>query len=458
VKPRGVAVAFAGLVVDAGTGQSRPLPDVDITHAGHVAAAALDLGCGSVLVLDRLVSTSWIEHTPDQIVEQVTGWPAAWRVLGSAGVTLVFLDVDAGGQVAGPWQGLDALELVRALRTFERLVGVPWLDSVGRTAERLIASTHPRERGGVRLDEQPVTPAPCDEGNLELPFSWVRPLNVDERAAKHCHAFDANAQYLGAWIVAELGIGAPERFKSFAVGAGVAVPPGVWRVKPGELVDGLCGPLPVPWRVGAEWVTTPTFVRAIEILGRPPAILEAWVWPAKSRYLRGAGEALRDARARCIDELEAATAELEAWTQRSGPTDEGVGLLRRHVVADVVLDAVKAIYRVETGRFNMAGRDERSGWRRPDWGHTVRAVARCNLHRRLEKLGAVPFAIATDGLLFVDDEPDGLVFAERIGLPVGKGLGQYSHDGSIELGPVLDEVDGQRSAVAAFAGFRKGHK
>jgi hypothetical protein len=115
-----------------------------------------------------------------------------------------------------------------------------------------------------------------------------------------------------------------------------------------------------------------------------------------------------------------------------------------------VAEAVKDCYRVETGRWAM-GRRPGSGWARPDWGHLVRAQARVNLHRRLARLGAAPFAVATDAALFLSDEPDGAAFARSIGLVVGDGLGEWSHDATV---PAADVEAALGGPLSGFGGVQ----
>lgn len=357
-------------------------------------------------------------------------------------VNVVILERDVS-RMAGPWSiGLDPRELTLALGAAGRVLGVPWADSIGRTAERLILSTHPRGNGGRLLDRSPKTPAPCESGGLEIAWlGWRRDLTAAERRGRWVHVFDVNAHYLAAWGNAELGFGVPVHHPSPRPFDPRVV--GFWRI-PGGL-DGLAVPhgelLPTPWIPGREWYATATLARVWEVCNGLdlPVPAECWLWPHKSRYLRAAAERLRDARRDAMAELDRRRRVL-----REAPDATRVDV-ERFVTAGVVLEAVKDVYRVQTGRFNQAGRAEGSPWRRPDWGHTVRAVARANLHRTLTGLGAAPVAIATDAAVFVDDEPDPGVFAARVGLRVGTGLGQWKHAGTAAVaGDVAAALEGER--------------
>lgn len=364
------------------------------------------------------------------------GQPWRWLLTGSdaAGSWRVFVvrpEFDGGG-VCGPWLGCDPRTVWQALTAFERAVGVSWAESIGRTAERLILATHPPARGGRRLDRVVQLPEPAVVSNLEQPYgSWARPLTGPERRAGWVHVFDANAQYLSAWSGAVLGHGDPVHHTRPQFDRRKA---GLWRLE--GMPASLRPELPPVALEGREWFATPTVDRLLEVCdgSDAPLVLEAWIWPDQSRYLRGAADRMRDARAYAL-----ATRDDLARRVRTDANADGERLIGQLVAAELVVDMVKSLYRVETGRFNMAGR-ESSRWYRPDWGHTIRALARCNLHRRLWQLGAAPFAIATDGLVFAADEPDPQRFADRIRLPIGTALGQYKHTMTVPAGPVLEQA------------------
>lgn len=356
------------------------------------------------------------------------GEPLSWRVMvrvGSRVVPVVFLGYDDEGN-ARPWVGEPADAVAAGLRLFEQLVGVPWRDSRGRTAERLILSTHPRERGGTLLAASPVTPPPCEDGAMEQPYRWRRALMAGERHAPVVHTFDQNAQYLSAWQTCYLGVGDPVKVGGAGFELGVY---GVWRTEgnpdPVRPFDPARYERPQPDVSAGDWRMGVTLERWSECVSLP-VIREGYVWPSRTRYLRTAAERLRDARATLLEA-------------------PGRG-------AALALEAVKWLYRVETGRFNMSYRDERSPWRRPDFGHAIRATARVNLNRRLAKLGASPFAVDVDGLAFFSDEPDPARFAAAIGLPVGTGLGQFSIEHTVKA---TDEIRTAASAAAVFRAIRE---
>lgn len=354
-----------------------------------------------------------------------------------APVDVVIREKDVG-QLSGPWRGLSARELPRTFAQLERLLGVAWGSSTGRTAQSMILSTHPRVKGGTLLDREPQIPEVLREGNLELPYhAWRRDLSAAERAAGWLHVFDANAQYVAAWGAVELGHGQPVQVPCAAFDASRA---GFWHFAGG--LDAMPNPrpdLPAAWLPGREWYSTQTVVRTLEMVDglSMPVPDAAILWPHRTRFLRATAERLRDARKAAREYRDTLLVARDHLSP--GDVDEWA---TRFVVADAVVEAVKELYTKQTGRFNSGGVSQASGWARPDWGHMIRAQARVNLHRRLEKLGAAPFAIATDGLVFLDDEPDGVKFADRIRLPLGAGLGEFRHEATMPAAGLVDELAG----------------
>lgn len=398
-------------------------------HLGDVAAAAA-----------AAAADGW-EVWPDPGAAPGPQWRYALRSAGCGWVRLVFLDLDRD-RVSGPWAGASSEDqLVLGLSRFAHTTGQAWRDSSGKTAQAIILGAHPRSRGGVTLDVAPVQVAPAADPGMEQALNWRRRLTAAERDGGFVHSFDQNSAYLSAWGAVELGFGDPQHHE-----LGCTFDPkvaGLWRLRwlktaAEARAERAALSLPMPYGEGSEWVTTPTMVRLVELSGRAPAVCEAWTWPRRSRFLRGAAEVLRDARAQLLTE-----------------PGEGPAL---------ALAAVKDIYRRQTGRFEAERAEgDGSGWRRPDWALFIRAQARVNLHRRVCRLvGAAPFAIATDELVFATDDPDPAGFAASIGLPVGSGLGAFKVKAtrplSLELleqleaggvGAVFKAIHGRRLAAAS---------
>jgi hypothetical protein len=407
------------------------VPVASPADIAEVAALAAAHGARTIMVHAATPDPTGLTEPPAQRCQQTV------RADGTA-VTVVILAHDTD-RYCGPWADAATPEdLFEGLERFRRVVGHPWRSSVGRTGEALMRFCHPPERGGVQLGVAPTLPAPGNDRSLEPAFLWHRPLTDAEQAAGHMHLFDLNGQYLAAWQSVELGLGEPEHLagpvdvagwvKQRPSGRRLVAPPGLWRLKelPAEPLDPA---VPNPWSNGrgqATWVTTPTLARVFEVDEDLVDVAEAWCWPDQTRYLRPVGERLRDARMALIDD--------------TSPS------------AQLALAAVKDLYRRGTGRLAMEDRSRTSGWPRPDWRLAIIALARVNLHRTItSKLAAAPFAVLVDGLCFASDVSDPTVFADKIGLPVGPRLGQFSYEGTIALTPaVVHELGDAGSASAVI--------
>lgn len=403
---------------------------------GPVAAAAALRGVSVVFVVGEPPAELWGSADAVQTIggEGAHAWRYRVTVPGGAPVSLVLLSRDEGAH-GGPWTGLSGQELVDALRALRGLLGVPWGHSVGRTGEHLILSTHPRHRGGVSLDRSPDVPEPARPARLEQPWqAWQRPMTAAEESAGWVHVFDANAAFLGPWQSTELGFGRPEHFGARGCETRLQSA-GVWRVElPAGWHDGEGLPPIAPGlRDGRGWVTSPTLSRLrewSELQGFGELLpAEGWVWPRRSRFLRAAGERLRDARAAAMNEEHAARTALAA-----AETEEDADRWAHRVaVAGAVKDAVRDVYTITVGRLSSAEGHIAAGWRRPDWGNTIRAAYRVSLHRKLTRWTQAPVAVMTDAVAFLSDVPEPAAFAESIGLaPVslGPGLGQFKHLGT----------------------------
>lgn len=383
------------------------------------------------------LSSEWVQAGRDDgwTVEARSAW--FWQVSIAGSVPVTVVDGAASSGAAGPWSDEPDFHVAAAgLRLLEGTLGRAWESTVARTAQGLILDGHPRQHGGRALDRDAQVPAVCS-GNVEGPWSsWRRPFTPTEELARYVHLYDANAQYLAPWQTTELGVG--ELVHDTEGGVPLLHRPGFWRLAeplPDVLDDEWLGLLPRPWGLGQVDGDLPVYSSvtlnyAAELLG-PGAVrvVEGWYWPERSRYLRPAGERLRAARGALLDHV----------------ADGAPG-------ADLALTAVKSLYRVMTGRLQSTRVGaEGSPWRRPDWAHLLKATARVNLHRRLDNLAAAPWAVATDGLLFAGDIPGPRVFADKIRLPLGTGLGKFTHKGTWELTAELrQELDQARGAVGAL--------
>jgi hypothetical protein len=427
-----------------------------------VAGLAAGMGIPTALVLPSPAPAAllWAESDtaePTGIRGAIGGESWRYRVQTSTGkpVTVVLVERDSESW-AGPWAGVSGADACRALAVLREHLGVAWSHSTSRTAEELILSTHPRRRGGRTLDRSPQLPGPA-AGALEPTLTaWQRPLTAVEAGRAWVHTFDANAAFLGCWQTVELGFGVPEHLADAGACELRLDRAGVWRVAlPAGWSDGEGLPPIAPGlHRGEGWVTTPTLDRlrqhARETGQEEIVPEEGHAWPERSRFLRGAGERLRDARA-------AARAGVDRWApvlRDPTATDEQLGTAAAAVAAaETVLDAVRDLYTITTGRFSTNREHAAGVWRRPDWGNTIRAEWRVNLHRKAARWaahGGAPFAIATDAVAIASDNPDPAAVAAQLGMRLGAGLGEWKVQGRAQLAAVLPSLaqPGMRPAQA----------
>lgn len=235
---------------------------------------------------------------------------------------------------------------------------------------------------------------PVDQGNNAEPdLVHVRgDLTPAEKRARYCHAYDLNAMYLSA-------------SSSIALPSGEARPVELWR-------GAEEGP---GWWPLEKYVTSPT-----AIYRSPKGTVwcsDAYYWPESHRYLEPWYKALRDARGALLAE--------------GGPA----------------LDAVKDIYRKGIGRLGSTKRPrDNDPLYHPYWRQAVMAEARCRLLRRIASFSARPFAVDVDCVFFLTSTSDPIVFGEKVGIPLGPGLGQFKVKGS-----------GRAKTARAVVGERRSH-
>jgi hypothetical protein len=249
---------------------------------------------------------------------------------------------------------------------------------------------------------------------------WCRAPDSSESTRAFVHAYDANAMYLAAAGATEVGVGAPEHHRD-----GTAFTPkvaGLWRIEPGATDDLRLPDITRPagqFAGTTAWYPTPVIRYLSEELGDTPEILEAYTWPTSTRrYFDQWYQVVRDARAAMM----AAAA--------AGDSD-----------ADVVLHAVKGIYKRTVGRFARAddGRSK-SPLYRPDWRLAIVSTANVNLLRKVRTAGLKgdmwPVAISTDEVFYLSDEQDPVAALPQP-LKLGNGLGQFKVTRST---PLTDEI------------------
>lgn len=413
-------------------------------HAGELDAAAQALGASELWIMPEALDAwglprslprvhrgeppaphPWISDAADAgwttnaKSGELRSWLTLWREGERARLDVV---VPAWDRQSPLHDVADAAALLGALDRLQELVGVRWNRSGAITSDGLLRDLH-RARAGLRL-----APTELPE-RVELDdadYHWRR---RPTEAGAWCHAFDLSAMYLGA----ASSLGLPEGEPRHVVAPDAIDPkvPALWRIAPPPTDEGWPDPFRPRELLGKRrgrhvWTTTPVAMLAQERGVTPD---EGWVWPTHHQHLERWYRALRDARAELVD-------------GRGSPVDE------------LALALIKATYRQGIGRLGSDKRERADDpLRQPVWRSLVITTARARLTRRLRSIGTAPVAVDVDAVWWITDEPDPLVFAQRAGIPLGDGLGQFHVLGSLagdEARRVLSGKEPDYRAVGAL--------
>lgn len=365
-----------------------------------------------------------------------------------------------------PWKDAStADELLAALLAFRRATGLSYRRSPGLTGVDLMRDVHGYDHAGkpkagvrgrpLRLDLPGTLPPPVTN-TAELPRQWVRRLTPAERRAKFLHSFDKNGMYLAACSSLALGFGQPEhttagdtRYDALAhprdarTGARLPYPPGFWRVHLNgdrcPMPKGFPSPLStLPQRGTSQvWITTPT-LQLLYDLDIEADVTEAYIWPEHHRALEPWYKRLRDGRATLMQ-----------------LADDG------EAGASIALATLKLSYAAATGYIASDGWD-RDGdtLYRPDWRNLIIAQANAVVYRQMLKCaeeGYSAFAVGTDCLYFVSDEPDP-VAACPPALKLDTHLGAWKVKDSMPLAEALPAIERGLSAMQTWLNaYRDGN-
>jgi len=258
----------------------------------------------------------------------------------------------------------------------------------------------------------PVEQWPEDVRACEYDLIWERD---HDKPARYTHAYDARRAYLAAAQNANLALGNLTYQQRGAIDwsphwAGywrIPVPawnvpwmphpagPAAMAVPAGELIWVSTPTMTLLDELGNDgWVSTPKPVESLVALGRPQdrygptaRVFREWANTLNTAALDTAG----------VDEDQAVNA------------------------------AIKIVYSAAIGQLNTpTGRIYR-----PDWRHTIIALTRANLWRKMWRIGAAtgrwPVSVYRDSLRYLSDEPDP-VAACPYGLILGDRLGQFKHE------------------------------
>lgn len=341
------------------------------------------------------------------------------------------------------------VELVERIRDAATAVGIPLFMHPGQTGIDLAIKlrrkgmtvttrTGARENRTVKELFTPYDPVPpAEASNTERDLDWSRKPS-DEELAKlpYLHAFDRGGSYMAGAASLELSIGEPIHHPDGAIFDKRR--PGYWLI---DCPDNGDWRLPNPLAPGGTrvpdhpiWVTTPTLELAHN-LGYEPTIHEAYTWPEHGRVIQPFYEQIKTGR----------TALLQRLDRLANPTDEAD--LIDLTTTEHALDALKAVY---TRMIGMMGSDSfmkgKQGYA-PDRRHHIIAKSRANILRLANTIGTEtghwPIAIATDTICYLSDNPDPIASWPGDPGKLGRGFGQYKHEGSALVTDHLEHLNGR---------------
>lgn len=291
------------------------------------------------------------------------------------------------------WPEEDPRTIAGRLGVYHALTGSAWRGTAG-----VVGCAMLRDRYNIKPQPRWFgEKVPAGAGDL----LWSREGTPGELLLGHVHAFDLNAQYLSAAGNAVLpwtGLkpSGPHPFD--------ARTSGMWRVEAGSLprwaLYGAAVGLPpmlshIHMSDEQLWISAPMMV-LLHQLGARPRVTDSMLATESKRLLRSWAETLRNAREDAEDRRDAR-----------------------------LLGAIKRTCNETIGMWARAG----GRMYRPDWRVMVVDLARANLYRRIrhvhERAARWPLAVRTDCVWYADDDPDPVRAAERLGLRIGRGLGEW---------------------------------
>lgn len=320
-------------------------------------------------------------------------------------------------------EGADPAGIARRLQMFADGLGYPLKISAGGTAVDLMLELRPRTRSPQEWLEVVYAPSkfnqPFGISDVESDFDWSRKPTDDEAAMTYVHAYDRGGSYPSVAISLELPIGDPVHHP-----AGVEFDPklpGYWQIDVPDAQDWL-----LPYVLnprghkfnGPKWVCTPRLERAIA-LGYRPAILEAYVWPQHGRILRTWAERFRD---------------LSVSLDTGAPDDTAVR------------DQAKIARSAGLGLLGSLQHLEGKRGFSPERRFHVVSKASANIIHKLHQIGVAsgrwPLAVWRDTVLYASDDPNPASAWPGEAKSLGRGFGQYKHEGSSRLAEQLEFLTG----------------
>lgn len=314
--------------------------------------------------------------------------------------------------------------IARRLKLLADALDFPWKINGGVTGIDLMLEARPstwdHDEWRDVVFAPSTTPAPYGILDIERDFYWSRKPTEQEQACLYIHAYDRGASYPSAIPGLYLPIGDPVHYPEGT--AFVKDAPAYYRAEIPEDSDWRMPYLLNPKGLAfseAKWVTSPRVEQALA-MGYQPTIVEALVWPERSRAV------------------------LDEWYKRV-----------RH--ASVVLDtedpdaqaARKQSKVIRTTTIGLMGSTRflkgRTGFD-PLRRFLIEGKANSNFIYGIKKIGddtdRFPVAVVTDTVLYVSNEPDPAKAWPGAKEKYGSGFGQFKHEGSALLADHLEFLTG----------------
>jgi hypothetical protein len=397
----------AYLAADAANYVRTPTTHMSYMAPWYVLDRAADLfrdQAGTLLLnVDHSIRRHWADQLP---VTTETGWACTgvepWTTFKHADKPTVHVgflgDLDYGRTPL--FDRHDRPEdVVRRLAWIGEHIGAPYRMTPGVTGCAAIRDHFAQLRAtGRRSNGEHAEPywgakdrrESDDRRNGSGDLLWQRRAQRRDTAMPWVHAYDLNAARLSAMGVAELAWGKLRRQDLPSFDPRQA---GYWAVHANEVIEPFPGAIydKADVHAGMVWLTTPAMA-FLSGLGACPVPAEAWTGTGR-RLLRTIGE---------------------RWNAARGAAPAGRAL-----------ETVKAVYRETAGMMASPG----GSLYRPDWYHTIMDRQRMTLLSHILRVkrttGLLPLVVHTDCLWYPSEDEDAGRTADRLGLPLGSGLGKF---------------------------------
>lgn len=309
-------------------------------------------------------------------------------------------------------------QIARRIQLFADALRFPWKVSAWTTASDLMLQTRPKTYSWKQWKDVVFAPSSTESpyGLIDTTrdYDWSRQPTRAERTCRYVHAYDRGASYPAAIAGLELPIGEPTHHREGA--AFDKKRPGYWLINVPDQEDWR---LPYVLNPGGvkfhepKWACTPTVERAIALgyLSEEPEILEAMIWETHARVLNG-------------------------WYQRFAAASKSLD------VSDD-LDAQTARAQTKIARTRAIGMMGSENYAKESTGYSperrfhIIAKANANIAYVCNEIGRRsdrwPVAIRTDTVLYVSDVADPIAAWPGDPTKLGRGFGQYKHEGSALL-------------------------